>query len=102
MITVPQSQLTLPTYVCHILAVRSFVGSDITCFSGGSNRHFSGFVLFLSVLSSDAGVDCVPSINDGVLDSSARLDGGYLIPSGGFLDIRKPPVTPVEIYTLAV
>ena len=57
--------------VCHSpVAVNSFAGSDIICFSGGTRRCFSRFVG--SVLSSDAGVDCDPSINDGVLDDSPR------------------------------
>ena len=75
----------------------SFGGSDITCFSGGSRRYFSGCeVTFLNVLSNDTGVDCEPSTNDGVLDSP-RVDGGYFI--SGFLDIRnlpeRAPVAPV-------
>ena len=55
---------------CHSpAAVNSFAGSDIICFSEGT-RCFSRFVG--SVLSSDAGVDCDPSINDGMLDDSPR------------------------------
>ena len=43
--------------------------------------------MFLSVLSSEVGVDCDPSTNDDAL-GNPRTDGGYLI-SGGFLGIRN-------------
>ena len=67
------------------VARKSFVESD-TCLSDGPRRHFSGSVL--SDLSNDVGVDRDPSIDDGVLDNSPRLAGGYLISSGRFLGTR--------------
>ena len=57
---------------------------------------------FLTVLSSDTGVDCDPSTSDGMLGSPSA-DGGYLI--SGFLDIRNlPELVPIpkELLKLEV
>ena len=87
-------------YICIPVVIRSFVGSDVMCFSGRSKRHFSGPPL--CVLFNDVGVDCDPSVNDDVLDdNSPRFVGGYLISSGGCLDIRKLAVVrPVVVIPL--